>query len=200
MWSASTEVVVAFGPEVAYRRLLGEATARAGRQLLQRLGVMLLVIGIAIPLMAVQRATILLVVTAALSWSFVLAIQVAVATLVIASVPTRPIGRLESLNLWFAAHLPYTVWMLAVSVLMATSRHASAELLIASAIIPATWTFVIVSAFCRVVLQTGRTGAWWRATAHQLLVWTIALVYVAWAAGGWFQVLAPIARALSWGP
>ena len=144
--------------------------------------------------------TMLLVVTAALSWSFVLAIQVAVATLVIASVPTRPIGRLESLNLWFAAHLPYTVWMLAVSVLMATSRHASAELLIASAIIPATWTFVIVSAFCRVVLQTGRAGAWWRATAHQLLVWTIALSYVAWAAGGWFQVLGSVARMWSWEP
>ena len=200
MWSASTEVVVAFGPEVAYRRLLGEATARAGRQLLQRLGVMLLVIGIAVPVMAVQRVTILLVVTAALSWSFVLAIQVTVAALVIASVPARPIGMLEALNLWFAAHLPYTVWMLAVSVLMATSRHASAELLIASAIVPAAWTFVTVSAFCRVVLQTGRAGAWWRATAHQLLVWTIALGYVAWAAGGWFQVLAPIARTLSWGP
>ena len=193
MWSASTEVVVAFAPEVAYRRLIGGSKARAGRQLLQRLGVMLLVIGIAVPLMAVQRATILLVVTAALSWSFVLAIQVTVAALVIASVPARPIGTLDALNLWFAAHLPYTVWMLAVSVLMAASRYASAELLIASAIIPAAWTFVIVSAFSRVVLQTGRAGARWRATAHQLLIWTIALSYVAWAAGGWFQVLGPIA-------
>ena len=94
-----------------------------------------------------------------------------------------------ALNLWFAAHLPYTLWMLAVSVLMAISRHASAELLIASAIVPAAWTFVLVSAFCRVVLQTGRAGARWRAIAHQLLIWTIALSYVAWAAGGWFQVL-----------
>jgi hypothetical protein len=197
MWSASTEVIVAFGPEVAYRRLLGGAIAPAGRQLLQRLGVILLVIGIAIPVMAVQRATILLVVTAALSWSFVLAIQVTVAAFVIASVPARPIGTLAALNLWFVAHLPYTVWMLAASVMMATSRYASAELLIGSAIIPAAWTFVIISAFCRVVLQTGRAGAWWHAIAHQLVIWTIALSYVAWAAGGWFQVLGPIDRMFS---
>jgi len=48
-----------------------------------------------------------------------------------------------------------------------------------------------------VVLQTGRAGAWWRAIAHQLVIWTIALSYVAWAAGGWFQVLGPIDRMFS---
>jgi hypothetical protein len=189
MWSTSTEVAVAFTPEAAYRRLLSGAADRAGRHLLQRLGAILLVIGIAVPLMAVQRITIGLVATAALSWSFVLAIQMAVGVLVIASGPARRLGMPAALNLWFAAHLPYTLWMLAISGLMAASRHASAELLIASAIVPAAWTFVLVSAFCRVVLQVSRAGAHARAGVHQLLIWAIALSYVAWAAGGWFQVV-----------
>ena len=197
MWSASTEVVVAFAPEIAYRRLLTGAADRAELRLLQRLALILLVIGIAVPIMAVQRVTIGLVATTALSWSFVLAIQVGVGALVIASVPARGVGMSAALNLWFAAHLPYSLWMLAVSVLMATSREASAGLLIASAIVPSTWTFGLVSVFCRVVLQTSRGGARWRAFAHQLLIWTIALSYVALAAGGWFQVLGPVVRMFS---
>jgi hypothetical protein len=197
MWSASTEVAVAFAPEAAYGRLSSGAPDRAARRALQRLGVILLAIGIAVPLMAVQRITIGLVATAALSWSFVVAIQVVVGALVIASAPARHIGMPGALNLWFAAHLPYTLWVLAISPLMATSRHASAELLITSAIAPAAWTFVLVSAFCRVVLETTSAGARWRAAMHQLLVWTIALSYVAWASGGWFQVLGPFARMLS---
>jgi hypothetical protein len=47
---------------------------------------------------------------------------------------------------------------------------------------------VIVAAFCETVLGTSRAGARWRAAVHFHLVWAIGLSYVAWAAGGWFQV------------
>ena len=72
---------------------------------------------------------------------------------------------------------------------MGSSTSAPLEFLVCSAIAPAAWTALIVSAFCRTVLDTDASGARWRAAAHFLIVWAIGLTYVAWSAGGWFQLL-----------
>jgi hypothetical protein len=197
MWSRSQEVLVALKPEASYRQLMNQPADRPGPRLLERLGVVLLVIATVVPAMAVQRVTVGLAATAALSWSFVLAIQLAVGALVIASAPARRISLTGALDLWFAAHLPYTLWMFGAAIVMATWRHAAAEVLIASAILPAAWTTILISAFCRVVLDTTPRGARWRAAAHQVLIWAIALGYVVWAAGGWFQIAAAVGRLLS---
>jgi hypothetical protein len=185
----STEVRLALAPEATYRRLLADEAAVSWSRMLRRPALVLLVIATAVPIMAIQRVTIGLVLTAALSWSFVVAIQLLAGAVVIASAPARRIEIRRALDLWFAGYLPYSVWLLLAAAAMGSARAGSVTLFIASALIPCLWTAVIVAAFCRTVLRTSRAGARWRAAVHCLVVWAIGLSYVAWAAGGWFQLL-----------
>lgn len=185
----STEVRLALAPAATYLGMLDDQAAVSWSRTLRRPALVLLVIAIAAPIMAIQRVTLGLVLTAALSWSFVVAIQFLAGAVVIASVPARRIEIRRALDLWFAGCLPYSVWLLLAAAAMSSARAASVPLFIASALVPSLWTAVIVAAFCRTVLRTSRAGARWRAAVHFLVVWAIGLSYVAWAAGGWFQLL-----------
>jgi hypothetical protein len=183
----SPDARLALAPTVTYAELLAEAPTALWR----RLGLFVLVLAVAIPIMALQRVTIALVATTAIAWSFVLAIQLIVGSVLIASVRSRPTGFMRALGLWFAGYLPYGLWLLAVAALM-SNMTGSVELVIVLAIVPSLWTAAIVSAFCRVVLGCSRAGARWRAAIHLLSVWTIGLEYVAVSAGGWFQITASL--------
>ena len=173
--------------------------------MLRRPLIVALVIGTAVPIMAVQRVTLGLLVSSVLSFSFVVAIQMAVGAAIIATGRDRPSGRPfdarslrpslpQALDLWFAGHVPYSLWLLTVAAAFASMRAASLDLLIALAVLPAIWTAVIVAAFCRRVLGTSPAGARWRAAAHFLAIWAIGFELVALTAGGWFQVYGPIVR------
>jgi hypothetical protein len=185
----STDVRLALAPDATYRRLLADEGAVSWARMLRRPALVLLVIATAVPIMAIQRVTLGLVITAALSWSFVVAIQFLAGAVVIASAPTRRIEIRRALDLWFAGHLPYSVWLLLAAAVMGSARAGSVTIFIASALIPCLWTAAIVAAFCQTVLRTSRAGARSRAAVHVLVVWAIGLSYVAWAAGGWFQLL-----------
>lgn len=186
----SLETQLAFAPATTYALLLDEPSVALWR----RLGIILLVIAVCIPIVSLQRVTIASVVASAVSWSFILAIQLVLATLVIASVPTRQTTMRRALDLWFAGHLPYTLWLLAVAALVPNLSFASLEMIIGLAIVPSVWTAAIVSAFCRVILGTSHAGARWRAAVHFIAVWVVGLQYVAWSAGGWFQITDAVAR------
>jgi hypothetical protein len=184
----STELRVAVAPDATFRQLMASQATVHGWRLLRRPAMVILVIAVLAPIMAVQRVTIGLVATAAVSWCFVVGIQTIVALCVIASAPSR-VRMAQAIDLWFAGHLPYSLWMLVGFMWMGAATSGSLRLLIASAIVPAAWTAFIVAAFCRTVLGTSSSGARWRSAAHFVGVWTIALTYMAWAAGGWFQLL-----------
>jgi hypothetical protein len=184
----SLDAQVAIAPEATYQQALTGRTPIRWWAALRRPALVLLVIAVMVPIMAVQRVTISLVATTAVSWSFVLAIQIVVAVGVIASAPARRVSMLRALDLWFAGHLPYSLWMLMMFAWMGTSTSSSLRLLVISALVPAVWTARIVSAFCRVVLGASRWGAVWRSIVHFVVSWAIGLTYVAWAAGGWFQL------------
>jgi hypothetical protein len=190
----SSELQVALAPAATYQRLVspaGSGPAEAGHyvRLLRRPAFVVLVIAVMAPIMAVQRVTLGLVATAALSWSFVVALQSIVGIGLIATAPSRKLSVLQALDLWFAGHLPYSLWMLCAFGLMAMSKTGPLRLAVLSAIVPAVWTAFIASAFCRTVLGTTASGARWRTAAHFVSIWAIALSYIAWAAGGWFQLI-----------
>ena len=94
----------------------------------------------------------------------------------------------RALDLWFAGHAPYSIWLLTVAAVFATLPFASLDGLIVLAVVPAAWTAVIVSAYCRTVLGTSRAGGRWRASLHFLVIWAIGFELVALSAGGWFQI------------
>lgn len=187
-----SDVRLAFAPQETYRQLLLVDADISGWRVLRRPAVTLLVIGVAVPIMAVQRITIGLFANAVLFWSFAVAIQVVIGVALIASAPRRRIAAGHALDLWFSAHLPYSLWLLLAAAWLATGSGTAPEMLVFSAILPAGWTAVLVSSFCRVVLHASAAGARWRAAAHQVVVWIIGLSYIAWSAGGWFQVIRPV--------
>jgi hypothetical protein len=181
----SSDLMVAVAPEATYERLLAESSGPMTRwRMLRRPALVLLVIGVLVPIMAVQRVTIALVATAALSWSFVVAIQWIVGAIFVASAPGRRVDFRRALDLWFAGHLPYSLWMLVVFAAMANSTSSFHLLVVVSAVVPAIWTAAIASAFCRTVLGAQPSDARRRATAHAMAAWTIGLAYIVWAAGG----------------
>lgn len=187
----STELHVALAPDATFRHLMASRSYVHGWRALRRPAMVLLMISVLAPIMAVQRVTIALVATAALSWCFVLAIQTLVAVGVIASAPARRVPLAAALDLWFAGHLPYSLWMLVAFGVMAESQSGPLRLFVSAAVVPAVWTAIIVASFCRTVLGTTAFGACWRTAVHVIGVWAIALSYIAWAAGGWFQLLPP---------
>jgi hypothetical protein len=156
--------------------------------------VVAVVIGTAVPIMAIQRVTLDLLAWSTVSFSFAVVIQMAVGGAIIASSRSRRTSVPRAFDLWFAGHVPYSLWLLMVAAWFATRPTASLDMFIALAVIPAAWTAVIVAAFCRHVLGTRVAGARWRAAVHFVVIWAVAFELLALVAGGWFQIWAPIAR------
>jgi hypothetical protein len=188
------DVHVALAPDRCYQQLISDDDQIDVWRMLRRPLIVALVIGTAVPIMAVQRITLGLLVSSALSFSFVVAIQMAAGAALIATGASRRASLPRALDLWFAGHAPYSLWWLAVAAAFASMPAASMFLLIALAVVPAVWTAVIVAAFCRQVLGASRAGARWRAAVHFLAIWAIGFELVALSAGGWFQVYAPVVR------
>ena len=184
----SNDIHIALAPDSTYRILAANQESVSTWRMVCRPLIVAVVIGTAVPIMAVQRVTLGLLVASTISFSFIVAIQMAVGAAVIASAPSRRAGMPRAIDLWFAGHLPYSLWLLTVAALFAALPAASLDLLIALAVIPAAWTAAVVAAFCRHVLGTSRAGARWRAAAHFAVIWAIGFELVALSAGGWFQI------------
>lgn len=189
----STELQLALAPARTYGRLLDEgrpgACGVAGPVAFSAL-----VTGATVAFLSARWASVELVATAAASWSFVLVVQAVAAFAVILPGPRR-VGLARAFELFFRGHAPWTLWMLAVGALAIIGRGGFGAItaVIVSGVVPAAWTAVIVAAFSRTVLGAGRAGARVRATVHLLLVWTFALAYIAWAAGGWVRIVEAVA-------
>ena len=184
----SPEVRIALAPDKTYRELAARTEHVGAWRMLHRPLVALVVIATAVPIMAVQRITIALFAASIASFGFVVLIQMLVGAGIIASARSRRVSMPRALDLWFAGHAPYSLCLLTVAAVFASTPYASLDGLVALAIVPAAWTAVIVAAFCRHVLGTSRAGARWRAAVHFVLIWAIAFELVALSAGGWFQI------------
>jgi hypothetical protein len=193
----STDAHIAFSPDSTYRALVADNEPVGVWRMLRRPLVVLVVIATAVPVMALKRVTIDLLVFSALSFAFVVLIQLLVGAAIIVSARSRRVSVPRAVDLWFAGHVPYSLWLLAASASFSVLPYVSLDALIALAALPAAWTAVIVAAFCRQVLGTGTAEARWRAMVHFVVIWAIAFEVVALSAGGWFQITRSITGLLS---
>lgn len=182
----STDAQVAFAPETTYRALIAQTTLPAWRALL-RPALVLLVLAVSLPITAVHNITLDLVLRSAMTFSVIVILQLGIGAVVIASAPARPVSFARALDLWFAGHLPYNLWVLllpfvtAVPIGPADSPH---ELMGVSIIAPFVWTAFIVGAFSRVVLDVTPGGARRRVVLHMAMVLIAGFALAIWAAGG----------------
>ena len=135
-----------------------------------------LLFGIVTSIAATGRVVVSLVASQALCWSFVPALQFATGSMLIASVSRRPVTFPRAVELLFAAHGPWSLWLVVMSAMQVAFPSQAGVLL--TFIVPALWTAVILSAFGREVLGLPAASARRRIVAHQAATLTAILIYI----------------------
>ncbi len=195
MLPAPTRIAIA--PEAAYRELAARNVPTTWWRALARPALALLTIAVVVPMMMTREITAALVVESAGAWGLVVVIQLLVAAVFVAPAAERGVGFWRAMDLWFAGHLPYSLWILLLPFLTSTSTVPPHDVMGVSMIVPLAWTGVIATAFFHVVLGMSRSAARRRAALHLAVVAIIVLALGLWAAGGTSAVLSYIARRLA---
>jgi hypothetical protein len=133
--------------------------------------------------------------SAVLTWSFAVIVQLLAATALIASSTRRTASLLAALDLFFMGHAPWSLWLLAVSAWAAWLPHplSMEYIVLATGALPAAWTAVIVCAFCREVLNDAPRLAVVRTLFHQALIWTFTGGYIAVVVALWPRIIGTLA-------
>lgn len=183
------DVLVALAPSRSYSRLIDRSQPTTWRQALSRPALVLLVVGTATAIAATGRVTLSGIASGMLLWSWVIGIQFALGAFLIASSRSRRVGMPGALKLFFAAHIPWSLWVAGIGMWAASGLDFSLELAICIGLFASVWTAVILAAFNRIALGATSTGSWVLTVVHQCLIWVVALSYIAWMSGGWFRLM-----------
>jgi hypothetical protein len=185
------DVQLALAPESTFDRLVrarqtGSAAALTGRLLLT-----IAVMGVSVAIDATGRASLELAASIGASWSFVLLVQALAAAAVILPARARAVTGPRAFELWFQAHLPWSLWLLLPAIAALVIGHKVGDTTLAGlALIPLGWSALLLRAFARHVLRARR--ALLVVAVHQAVLWGLALCYITYAVGGWDRMLAEI--------
>jgi hypothetical protein len=135
-----------------------------------------LLLGLVTSIAATGRVTCVLAASQMICWSFVAVLQFATASLVVRSVRGRRVGLARGIELWFAAHGPWSFWLVLVAVIYLVTFDVLT--VAATAVVPAAWTAYLLWVCCRDVLGLSGARAFLRILAHQLITAGMILVYV----------------------
>ena len=186
----SPELAVLLRPRAAYHVLAEDYPAVSPLQALRRPALVALAIAVAISITATGRAPLSLVVSTLICWSFAVAWQL-LAAATVTRVPHRSLSFAQRLDLFFAGHAPWSVWLLTCT---AWSRllpgWTDLYALLCTAAVPAGWTTVVVYGFCTGALGLTKRRALRLTLLHQALVWSFVFLYIAWAVALWPRLLA----------
>jgi hypothetical protein len=178
------EMRVMVGPMGTYRRLLGGALADRWWMVLRRPALMALIIGGFITLSNGGELFPTLLLGTAVAWGWVPLLQLLLAAPLIALARRRVVRLAPALDLFFVNHGPWSLWMLAVTlVMMGRLPHGLVSLhqvlpILVSAAVPALWTCGIIFAFCRTVLGLSAWRAVGWTVLYQALIWFAAYLFV----------------------
>ena len=185
------DVHVALAPGDAYQRLIEHAHGVSWRGTFRRPVLVLLVIGVACGIAATGRATVSLVASGMVLWSWVILVQIAAGLLIISTSRTRRASIPSALDLLFVGHLPWSLWVCAAAAWAASDAPFMAPVHVVTALIALPWTVHILYAFTRTVLAATPKDALVRTLAHQGLTWAVALWFAASTSGGWYRLVNP---------
>jgi hypothetical protein len=149
------------------------------------------VVGASVAIAATGHVTPSLLLGVTLCWSFVVLMQVAIAVSLIARPARRTVGLPRALDLFFAGHAPWSLWMLAAAAWAPSPLGRPFWPVLATALVPVALTPIMISAFFREVLEMDPRHAIGRTAAHQAITWTLFLILFGTAV----QI---VPRALEW--
>ena len=170
---------LALAPHDTYRQLMAEHVRGSWLRAVERPALLALTIGIAVTMSSARRVPLGLVLMGIVCWSFVPIVQWLIGVIVIGRARGRPASMPRALELLFAGHLPWSLWilmMIGLSAFTPASLGIPAQIL--TLIVPAVWTTRILFAFCRTALGCSRVRAQRLTAAHQTMTWMVFVVYV----------------------
>jgi hypothetical protein len=186
----SPELLVMTAPSSAYRRLAtGHRATLAGA--LKRPLLVAIILGACVCIYTMHRVTLGLMLSAVLTWSFAVIVQLLAAAALVASSRRRRVSLPAAIDLLFMGHAPWSLWLLAVAAWAAWLPHPLKMdyIVLATGAVPFAWTAVIVFAFCRGVLNDSLRVAIMRTLFHQSLIWTFTGVYIAVVVALWPRIV-----------
>ncbi len=169
----SPEIGLMVSPRRTYAALAAVACPTPILVALRRPALAALVLGVSIAIAATGRVTPALVLSTTLCWSFAVAIQAAVALVLIAGPARRTVGVARAFDLFFAGHAPWSLWLLAVAAWAPSQLGRPLMPVLVAAIVPLALTVRIVSAFFREVVELDPREARRRTAIHQLTIWGV---------------------------
>ena len=125
---------------------------------------------------AVGHVSATLVASEIVAWSFIPVLQLLTGAGLIASAGARRVTFPRAMELLFAAHLPWSLWLAATTVFVTIRPDPS--IVIGSGVVPMAATAVMLMAFGREVLGLSRREARVRVWAHQAATIVLIVGYI----------------------
>ena len=177
MIQSSDAVRVALAPTRAYSELVAKPHAPSSWfHALAGPALYGLVLGTALSIAATHVASIIGVVSVALFWSFVPAVQLFTAWIVCRN-PSVRIELPRAIELFFLTHLPWSMWLFAAAAgtFWLAPGPTLVQGVVVAALVPLVWTPVMIAAFCRAVLGCSVRDARRRTALHTAITWGVIL-------------------------
>jgi len=186
-----TDLRLALSPTETYRQLIAEPVRGTWLRALERPALVAVIIGTAVTLSSARRVPFGLVLMGIICWAFVPLVQWLIGLVVIGRARGRPMSVPRSLELLFAGHLPWSLWTLVmVGLYTFTPVPIVLTAQVLSLLVPAVWTTIIVSSFCRAAIGCTPARARMLTVAHQAMTWTAFFAYLFLVSGLWPRMLA----------
>jgi hypothetical protein len=178
-FAVSDAVRVALAPGPAYAALVAADATGSWWRVAGAVVFCAVLAGSAATIAATETISAPTVLSVSLCWSFVSGVQLLAALVLIRGASGAPVRRPRALELLFRAHLPWSLWLLAVA--GAASLLPRSPLLFPGAIhsmlVPAVWTPILIAAFCRRALGCSAREARRRTLLHQALTWLVIAAF-----------------------
>ena len=185
----SAELRLALAPRDTYAALVRLPARGTSWVAVRRPLLVAAVLGASMAISATGGVTPSLLLSTTICWSLVVLIQVAVALSFIATATPRTVGLPRALDLFFASHAPWSIWMLVVAAWGASPLGRPSWPMLATAAVPITLTLRTLVAFFREVLGMNPRHAIARVAAHQAITWSLFVVLFGTAVQLWPRIL-----------
>jgi len=171
-------------PRETYARLARASSRGTLLTAFRRPLLVAIVLGVSMAKAATGHVTPALVASTTLCWSFVIVLQAAIGLGLMAGAARRTVGSARSLDLYFAGHAPWSLWILAVAAWSPSPLGRPIWPLLIAGFVPLFLTARTTNAFFREVLGLDPRHAVMRTVAQQAITWgCLVILYgtaVAW--------------------
>ena len=172
----SPEIRLMVSPGATYASLTRVSARVTPLMALRRPLVVALVLGVSVAVGATRHVTPALLLSTTLCWSLVVALQAAIALVLIAGPARRTVGLARALDLYFAGHAPWSLWMLAATAWGPSPVGRPMTPIVIAIAVPLVLTPRILSAFFREVLDMDPRHAVACTVAQQVMTWATFVI------------------------